>query len=29
VELGLAESALTGLLAWLEAGPGSHLDVAP
>ena len=29
VELGLAESALTGLLAWLEAGPGSHLDVDP
>ncbi len=29
VDLALAESALTGLLAWLEAGPpGSHLDVA-
>ena len=28
VELALAESALTGLLAWLEAAPpGSHLDV--
>jgi Protein of unknown function (DUF2550) len=30
VELALAESALTGLLAWLEAAPpGSHLGVAP
>ena len=29
VDLALAESALTGLLAWLEsAPPGSHLDVA-
>jgi len=29
VELALAEAALTGLLAWLEASPpGSHLDVA-
>jgi len=29
VELALAESALTGLLAWLEAAPpGSHLGVA-
>jgi hypothetical protein len=29
VELALSESALTGLLAWLEAAPpGSHLDVA-
>jgi Protein of unknown function (DUF2550) len=29
IDLGLAESALTGLLAWLESGPsGSHLDVA-
>jgi Protein of unknown function (DUF2550) len=29
VDLALAESALTGLLAWLEAAPpGSHLDVA-
>jgi hypothetical protein len=29
VELALAVPALTGLLAWLEAGPaGSHLDVA-
>ncbi len=29
VELALAESALTGLLSWLEASPpGSHLDVA-
>ena len=29
VDLALAESALTGLLAWLEAGPaGAHLDVA-
>lgn len=29
VELALGESALTGLLAWLEAAPpGSHLDVA-
>ena len=29
VDLALAESALTGLLAWLEAGAGgSHLDVA-
>jgi hypothetical protein len=28
VDLALAESALTGLLAWLEsAPPGSHLDV--
>jgi hypothetical protein len=28
VDLALAESALTGLLAWLEAAPpGSHLDV--
>jgi hypothetical protein len=27
VDLALAESALTGLLAWLEAAPpGSHLD---
>ena len=30
VDLALAESALTGLLAWLEsAPPGSHLDVIP
>jgi hypothetical protein len=30
VELALGESALTGLLAWLEAAPpGSHLGVAP
>lgn len=30
VELALAEPALTGLLAWLEAAPpGSHLGVAP
>jgi Protein of unknown function (DUF2550) len=30
VDLALAESALTGLLAWLEAAPpGSHLDVIP
>ena len=30
VELALAESALTGLLAWLEAAPpGSHLGVTP
>jgi hypothetical protein len=30
VDLALAESALTGLLAWLEsAPPGSYLDVAP
>ena len=30
VDLALAESALTGLLAWLEsAPPGSHLDVTP
>jgi Protein of unknown function (DUF2550) len=30
VELAMAESALTGLLAWLEAAPpGSHLGVAP
>ena len=30
VELALAESALTGLLAWLEAAPpGSNLGVAP
>jgi Protein of unknown function (DUF2550) len=29
LDLALAESALTGLLAWLEsAPPGSHLDVA-
>jgi hypothetical protein len=29
VDLALAESALTGLLAWLEsAPPGSHLDVS-
>jgi hypothetical protein len=29
VELALAESALTGLLSWLEAAPpGSHLDIA-
>ncbi len=29
VELALGESALTGLLSWLEASPpGSHLDVA-
>ena len=29
VELGLAESALTGLLAWLEAAPpGSHYGLA-
>ena len=29
IDLALAESALTGLLAWLEAAPpGSHLDVA-
>ena len=29
VDLALAESALTGLLAWLEsAPPGSHLDLA-
>ena len=29
IDLALAESALTGLLAWLEsAPPGSHLDVA-
>jgi len=29
VELALGESALTGLLSWLEAAPpGSHLDVA-
>jgi hypothetical protein len=29
VDLALAESALTGLLVWLEAAPpGSHLDVA-
>ena len=29
VELALGESALTGLLAWLEAGPpGSHFGVA-
>jgi Protein of unknown function (DUF2550) len=29
VDLALSESALTGLLAWLEsAPPGSHLDVA-
>ncbi len=29
VELALAESALTGLLSWLEAAPpGSHLDMA-
>ena len=29
VDLALAESALTGLLAWLEsAPPGSHLDAA-
>jgi Protein of unknown function (DUF2550) len=29
VDLALAESALTGLLAWLEAAPpGSHLDPA-
>jgi hypothetical protein len=29
VELAVSESALTGLLAWLEAAPpGSHLDVA-
>ena len=29
VDLAVAESALTGLLAWLEsAPPGSHLDVA-
>jgi hypothetical protein len=29
VDLALAESALTGLLAWLEAAPpGSHLDAA-
>jgi hypothetical protein len=28
VELALAESALTGLLSWLEAAPpGSHLDI--
>ena len=28
VDLALAEPALTGLLAWLEAAPpGSHLDV--
>jgi hypothetical protein len=28
VELALAESALTGLLSWLEAAPpGSHLDM--
>jgi hypothetical protein len=28
VELALADSALTGLLSWLEAGPaGSHLDL--
>ena len=28
IDLALAESALTGLLAWLEAAPpGSHLDV--
>ena len=30
IDLALAESALTGLLAWLEsAPPGSHLDVIP
>jgi hypothetical protein len=30
MDLALAESALTGLLAWLEsAPPGSHLDVIP
>ena len=30
VDLALAESALTGLLAWLEsAPPGSHLDLTP
>jgi hypothetical protein len=29
VDLAMAESALTGLLVWLEAAPpGSHLDVA-
>jgi len=29
IELALAESALTGLLSWLEAAPpGSHLDIA-
>jgi hypothetical protein len=29
VELALGESALTGLLSWLEAAPpGSHLDVS-
>ena len=30
VDLAMAESALTGLLVWLEAAPpGSHFDVAP